>query len=148
MAFYNRARIMKKRSILIVAGLACFIIISVFIWKQTWRATYIDGHGDDERGASVTAKTWESLDGGARVEEITLVYSSTENARRELERQVAAGGTVIERTEYSEGAGGRVVILLEGGAARIIRLQGTEISQVNAGSLEYALAFDRAWLKL
>ena len=115
--------------------------------------TSIDGASDPEKGVSFSTRTWTSLDEGARVEETKLVYSSSENARREFERQMEVGGTIVERTGNPEGAGGRVVIVFgspktQGGAARIIRLQGTEISQVNAGSLEYALAFDRAWLKL
>jgi hypothetical protein len=34
------------------------------------------------------------------------------------------------------------------GAAQIIRLKGKVIQTINAGGLEYALAFERDWLKM
>lgn len=111
----------------------------------------MDGASDTEKGITFWVTAWESLDGGARVEESGTTYSSLDDALRAFEEEVKSGGTVIERDQ--SGKGGRLVKVLGEpssgqGAAEIIMLEGKKVRHINAGALKYALAFERAWFKI
>lgn len=144
---------MKRKSILIITCIAVVVVLaSALIWKQTWIASSIDGASDSAKGVAFWGKTWNSLAGDAQIIESGFNYSSQEDARKDFERKLKDAGTIIERTKFSE-LDERVVLVagnpeIKGGAATIIRLQNNEVRYINAASLRYALAFEKAWIKL
>jgi hypothetical protein len=145
----------KRKAILIFACIAFVLVAAVSIWKDSWIVTLQDGASDPQKGVALLTKTWKSLGEGTIIDETHVTYSSSEEARQHFERKLNESGTVIERTNSTDGASdvnGRAIIVFgnpdtRAGAATIIKLQGKEIQLINASSLKYALAFERAWVK-
>jgi hypothetical protein len=102
------------------------------------------------RGIAYSSTTWKSLD-GVIVDEMSVAYPSSEEARKDFEEELKGAGTIIEREGNNDNE--RIVRIFgnpqtKGGAAEIVRLQGKEINYIKAVSLRHALTFEKSWLKL
>ncbi|HWN99609.1 MAG TPA: hypothetical protein VNS63_10105 [Blastocatellia bacterium] len=107
-----------------------------------------------EAGGAFGMTTWESMNSKAIVQESESTYSSTEEARKHFQDLLKEPGTIIESSASQGSAGDERIVKVfgsfdtEGGAAKIMKRRANKIELIDAGSLTYALAFERAWLKL
>ena len=148
---------MKKGQALLLVS---FITLGIgsgaaFVWllpKHTWRAVSYDGVGGggfpaEKNILGCSMKTWQSPN-GAKVEEYTLTYSTEEYARKDFEEKLKDDGTIVEHKR-----GNRIVKLVDNRESKrevayIFTLQNRDVNVIAAESLELALAFDSAWVKL
>ena len=99
--------------------------------------------------------TWKSMNGEAIVSEVVQAYSTSETARKAFQEILKDSKTIVESANTADnplGENERVVKMTGNaetgeGAVEIIKLQGKQIQHINAGSLKYASAFEKALLK-
>jgi hypothetical protein len=144
----------RKITYTLIVAISLAIVSIWYVPRHTWRAISWDGYSDSQRGVGMT--TWGLINGGAVVGESIATYSSSEDAREDFRKGLSDSGAIIESTRGADDGIGdeeRVVKVYgpagtKEGAAQIIRLKGKVIQTINAGGLEYALAFERDWLKM
>jgi hypothetical protein len=84
---------MRRQAIYGVAGLILVIASAAsVIWKHRWREVSIDG------AENFITITWKSS-GGARVDEIQISYSSSEEARKGFADLLKRPGRIIQLTQ-------------------------------------------------
>ena len=106
--------------------------------------------GPGRRGIAYSSTTWRSLN-GVIVDEMSIFYRSSEDARQDFEEELKGNGMIVERGGSNDNE--RVVRVFgdsqtKGGAAEIIRLHGKEINYVTSVSLRHVLTFEKSWLRL
>jgi hypothetical protein len=146
----------RKVVISLIIGAGIIIASIWYLPNHIWTSVSMDGasgrgFGAGRRGIGYESTTWESV-AGVKVEEIVFTYSTAEEARKDFEEELKGEGSIVERNKLAEDQ--VCIVKVYGnsqsgeGAAKIIRLQGTEIRQIYAGALKYALTFEKAWLRL
>jgi len=140
-----------KRSALYLAvagGTLLRAVLIASIWffpPHVYRLVMQDGVGGPGLGATgkgigSSMKTWKSIE-GAEVQEITIAFSSREEAIEDLKEEVKRAGAVVVSGDS------RAVTKL-GGSVRIVTLEEASTRLLEAAALEDALSFERAWLKV
>lgn len=154
---FSWAEIMRRKVVIsIIIGAGITIASSWYLPSYIWTSVSMDGtsgggFGAGGRGVGCVSTTWESM-AGVRVEELAFTYSSAEEARKDFEEELKGDGSVVEQNNLAEDEVRIVKVYGKSqsgeGAAKIIKLQGTEVRQIYAGALRYALTFEKAWLRL
>jgi hypothetical protein len=140
-------RMMRRQLLYLMAVGVTTIGASIWYFpNHTWTIASQDGYSDTDKGRSVGMITWKSL-AGARIDEISVTYTSPEDARKDFDEELKDSERIIELTKNE-----RLVKVMgdpktRQGAATIIRLRDKSINYINAGSVKYALAFEEPWLK-
>jgi hypothetical protein len=140
----------KRRALYLAVAVGTFLlaVLIASIWffpPHVYRLVMQDGVGGPGLGATgkgigASMKTWKSID-GAEVQEITIAFSSREEAIEDLKEEVKRAEAVIVRGDS------RAVMKL-GGSVRIVTLEDSSTRLLEAASLEDALSFERARLKV
>ncbi len=148
---------MRRKAAYCLLSVAFLLLVSIwFLSNHTWRGEIWDGYGDSEKGVSVALKTWNSMDGKARVEESIHTYTSLETARRDFQEALKGPGVILEITSPQDSASEdqeRAIKLMgdretREGAVQIIRRDKNRIHYLDAGSLKIALAYETSLFKL
>jgi hypothetical protein len=147
---------MNRRSpyllVIIIVGLTagCGKLWNPAFNEISWDGYSYSGGGENGPGFGCGITIWESRE-GELVHESLRTYSSPDDARKALERELKSRGTIIERKQSPEAGREiyeRVVIRSnrtesEPATLAIISLQNNQLHFVEASTLESALEFER-----
>jgi hypothetical protein len=128
----------------------------IYFWRhpqKIYSTTMIDGVGGGglgfgRRGMAQGMYEWKSWWDGSEVDEVVITYPTPEDARKDFEEQFQTAKTVYEQS--GTGNNRRVVVkfIPYNRTVTVLILNGTQIRQADAESLDEARTFDRSLLKL
>jgi hypothetical protein len=143
---------MKKRKILYLGtALLTFCIglalVRTFVLpKRTFEVISRDGavyEGPSGKRVSMAVTTWVSSD-GVTVEEVTVDYSSVDEARRDFELRSNRAERISGQNPASNS---ERFVGKNGSSFRVITLEGKSLHYVQGRDLDAVLAFEASWLK-
>lgn len=144
----------QKTKYIILAGAVVIITLAVYFWRypqDIYTATMTDGVGGGglgfgRRGIAQGMHEWKSWN-GSEVDEVTITYATPDDARKDFEEQVQTAATIYQQSGSGNYRRVAAKFIAYNRTVTVLTLNGSQICQADAGSLDEALMFDRSLLK-